>query len=449
MVLKLSVVAANRIAREVTDLVGDGCVVRRVDRRHDMLRAVAVHHRDHRTLKRLRGQMERPPAASVSGWAAQALERNVPVRLRRDEAAEAVGPLLDPSTTSVHGLNAVVAPLRLASGPIGIVVAFRGDAPYSCAEQQLVEHLARGFEDDEATDEGAERPPLLEQLSGDRLLDHLGAGVWTTDLWGVTTYVNEALCELVGLPSSTLIGAGMARHLEDPPEEVYGGHAGRSEARDHRLMGNDGTEAWVSVTCAPLVDAGGRRLGTVSTLTDVTRRKRAEVDLRLRAAAHETVSELAGLALAGADLDRLACDAAEATADLLGAEYAAVCDVDAERGFVVPRAVVGLDPALVGVAMPIGEHSIAAISIDEDEPFVVNDIRDLDLLEASELATTLGVRSTMCMPIGGGTGLIGASSPRPEAFAGRDMGFLRSLSGVLGGRWATLPYSMAAAVPVV
>ena len=129
------------------------------------------------------------------------------------------------------------------------------------------------------------------------------------------------------MPASELIGARMADYLDEEPAVIHARLNPTVERQDHRLVRCDGSEIWVSVISTPLSDAEGRRTGTISTLSEISERKRLEVDLRLRAAAHEAVAELAERALAGDDLDSLMERAALSAADILGAEFATIAEV--------------------------------------------------------------------------------------------------------------------------
>jgi PAS domain S-box-containing protein len=428
--------AAERAARAITDLVGDGCVVRIADRAEGALPAAAVEHRDSWRRDQLAALLALPGPSLASGWPGQALAKNLAFRLEHDQAMEAVA-CGGPEGGSVHA--AVVAPLRRGGKAIGTIVAVRdsADLPYSLREQQLIEELAlEGVEGIEAL------PGAVPEAS--RLLEHAAVGIWATDLNGVTTYVNEALCGLVGVPASEMLGETMGEYLDEEPQLIHARLSPTVERQDHRLLRPDGTEVWVSMTSTPLCDARGRRTGTVSTLAEISERKRLDVELRLRAAANEAVAELAERALAGDDLESLMRSAAASAAELLGAEYAAIADVGPTREEVVPRVVLGWEPSLVGRRIAIPENSVTELCLDAEEPVVIGDFEKIEAIRRGMLARRVNARSAVCVAIAGGAGVLAVTSPRAQAFSGYDVSFLRSIAAVLGSRWSVAPRPLAA-----
>ena len=431
---QMEVAVAQRTARAVTDAVGDGCIVRLVDNRRHALRAVAVDHRDPERREELGALLERPLLKLPGGWAGQALVKDLCFRVRHEAAAEAAGSNAgsgDPGGAPVHG--AVIAPLRADGEAIGVLVALRDsvDCPYTLHEQQLVEGLA---------DEGPggpfaafpEQPEPSEEPVGLRMLEQAPAGIWATDLAGKTTYVNAALCELVGLPSSSLVGTPITEYIDEEPELVHARLARQTEHRDHRLLCPDGHEVWVSVSSTALTDGHGRRQGTVSTLTEIGERKRLQVEARLSAAAHEAVAELA---LAAEQPGELARRAASLTADILAVDRTSVCEITPDRTALIPRAVVGWDERFVGQPLPLPDHCLGRLSLDDDEPVLVKDCHEAGELKPGGLIGEGDMRSAVCVRIGNGLGLISVHSHRVGAFAGRDLSFLRPLAALLASRW--------------
>jgi PAS domain S-box-containing protein len=435
---QMEVAVAQRTARAVTDAVGDGCVVRLVDDRLHALRTVAVDHRDPERREQLEALLEDPLLDLPGGWAGEALVKDLCFRVRHEAAAEAAGG--DSANggsegAAVHG--AVVAPLRSGGDAIGVLVALRdsADCPYTLHEQQLVEGLAD--EDHAGAPLAASAEPFdpSEDPVALRMLEQAPAGIWATDLAGRTTYVNAALCELVGLPSASLVDTPITEYLDEEPQLVHARLARQTEHRDHRLLRPDGQEVWVSVSSTALTDGHGRRRGTVSTLTEIGERKRLEVEARLRAAAHEAVAELAERALAAEQPGELARRAAALTADILAVDYVGVCEIAPDQTAVIPRAVVGWDERLVGERVPLPDHCLGRLSLDDGEPVVVKDYREAGELKPGGLVDDCALRSAVCVRIGDGLGLISAHSHRVGAFAGRDLSFLRPLAALLAGRW--------------
>ncbi|SFD77045.1 sensor histidine kinase [Massilia yuzhufengensis] len=108
-------------------------------------------------------------------------------------------------------------------------------------------------------------------------------GLRARDLEGRVTYVNRAFCEIVGLPAEEIVG-------KKPPMAYWAPEVvGESEERFRGVLsGNvipqfetmflraDGRRVPVLVFEAPLVDMDGKHTGYMSSVLDITDRKRAE-----------------------------------------------------------------------------------------------------------------------------------------------------------------------------
>ena len=125
-------------------------------------------------------------------------------------------------------------------------------------------------------------------------------GLRARDLEGRVTYVNRAFCEIVGHPAEELVG-------KKPPMPYWAPEAMAEYEERFRgvLAGNvtpqfetvfqrpDGVRVPVLVFEAPLVDADGRQTGWMSSILDITDRKRAEELNRQQQAKLEASARLA------------------------------------------------------------------------------------------------------------------------------------------------------------
>ena len=108
-------------------------------------------------------------------------------------------------------------------------------------------------------------------------------GLRARDLEGRVTYVNKAFCQMVGLPPEDLVG-------KKPPMPYWAPEAmGEYEERFAGVLAgtitpqfetvfqrSDGVRVPVLVFEAPLVDSRGRQTGWMSSILDITDRKKAE-----------------------------------------------------------------------------------------------------------------------------------------------------------------------------
>ena len=133
-----------------------------------------------------------------------------------------------------------------------------------------------------------------EQTFREAIENSVPSGIAVVDLEGRQTYVNPAFCAMVGWPEAELIGASPPFAFW-PPEEadritealskfLQGqAPAGGVELRFRR---KDGERFDVLIQITPLRDAFGNVTGWVSSVSDITERKRAEA----RLAAEHTIT---------------------------------------------------------------------------------------------------------------------------------------------------------------
>jgi two-component system sensor histidine kinase DctS len=108
-------------------------------------------------------------------------------------------------------------------------------------------------------------------------------GLRARDLEGRVTYVNRAFCEIVGLPPEELVGKKppmpywAPEVMADYEERFAGVLSGNITPQFETVFQRpDGVRVPVLVYEAPLVDADGRQTGWMSSVQDITDRKRAE-----------------------------------------------------------------------------------------------------------------------------------------------------------------------------
>ncbi len=125
-------------------------------------------------------------------------------------------------------------------------------------------------------------------------------GLRARDLEGRVTYVNRAFCEIVGHPAEELIGKKppmpywAPEAMADYEERFRGVLAGNITPQFETVFQRpDGVRVPVLVFEAPLVDADGRQSGWMSSILDITDRKRAEELNRQQQAKLEASARLA------------------------------------------------------------------------------------------------------------------------------------------------------------
>ena len=305
-----------RAARAGADMVGDACVVWRV-LDDGGLEPAATFHRDRRLRFALGAFMQQPPLAPGTRWPGQVASSGAPARVRRIR----LGELAVDTGIGMRRANALLAPIVADGRVIAVIAALRdsSEPEYSLREAVVLRRVGvrasgigarlggwrRGTDgtaadgldgdggagrnggssgEDHGGDDGGGEPPDGPDWTPPPswLMDHVGVGVWLADRHGVTTYVNNAMTELLGLPATEVVGRPMRDFLEDVPQMVRGEYCMDAERCDRRLTQPDGRHLWLEMISQPLVDDDGSRRGTVSTAVDVTERKKVELAARQR-----------------------------------------------------------------------------------------------------------------------------------------------------------------------
>jgi PAS domain S-box-containing protein len=118
------------------------------------------------------------------------------------------------------------------------------------------------------------------------LVETAQEGIWTIDTEWRTTYVNRYLTELLGYTPEEMRG----RHIFDfmDEEERPASHEAlvqevtdhKTVHRDRRFRRKDGTTLWTHIAATPMFDEHGRYTGSLAMVTDISRRREAEEQVR-------------------------------------------------------------------------------------------------------------------------------------------------------------------------
>ncbi|WP_332876268.1 two-component system sensor histidine kinase NtrB [Massilia sp. S19_KUP03_FR1] len=188
-------------------------------------------------------------------------------------ALDLPGAMVELATDSVKG-----APRLLPNLLVGSVIALALGLLVSLAT--LWRHIARTL-----AAEGALRQQMAFRTA---MENSLVTGLRARDLEGRVTYVNPAFCEMVGLPPDELLGKvppmpywapeAMAEYEQRFANVLAGNITPQFETV---FQHSSGRRVPVLVFEAPLVDSNGKQTGWMSSILDISDRKKAE-DLNRR-----------------------------------------------------------------------------------------------------------------------------------------------------------------------
>ncbi len=146
----------------------------------------------------------------------------------------------------------------------------------------------------------------VSEASYRAVVDHLSLVVFRTDAKGCLTFLNAAWSSLAGMPEGDALGQPLVLffHPEDRSTVAAlldrSGGAGPQLRQELRVLNRTRTYRWAEVEARPLADGSA---GCTGTLTDVTRRKLADLSIRASEEKLRALFELSPLGIALCRLD--------------------------------------------------------------------------------------------------------------------------------------------------
>ena len=111
-----------------------------------------------------------------------------------------------------------------------------------------------------------------------RIVHCADEGIWEIDALGFITFVNPRMAALLGCEIEALLEQPLVRFMDDEGRARFEAHdVRRAHAHGARaelkFVRRDGSALWTSAATTPLFDAGGRYLGALALVTDITRQR--------------------------------------------------------------------------------------------------------------------------------------------------------------------------------
>lgn len=127
-------------------------------------------------------------------------------------------------------------------------------------------------------------------------------GIWVVNSKGITTFVNRRMAEMLGYEQKEILGLTSFDFMFPEDREKIIANIDEERRKEHRqldlrLRRKDGEAMWALVTANPILDAQGKFAGSVGLLSDITKRKLVEEELRESEARFQSfMNNLAGFA---------------------------------------------------------------------------------------------------------------------------------------------------------
>ena len=250
---------------------------------------------------------------------------------------------------------------------------------------------------------------------------------------GRVTSANPAAERLLGVQ----VGDDVSRLAPDPPDawatlwSSARSSGGASAELDLRGPGERVLPAEVTLIALP-----GEDPAWGLTVRDLRQRRRADVDLRLRARQHAVVADLGELAVAGADLGALAQRAIEGLARSLAVDHAALWEPTSDGGALMLRCGVGWSLGQGGepLVVPAGRGSHVGYVLERGRTVTLPDLRAEHRFEADEVLRREGVVAGIGTPVGGASpwGVLAVYAGAHRDFLVEDAHLLQAVANLLG-----------------
>lgn len=110
-------------------------------------------------------------------------------------------------------------------------------------------------------------------------------GVWIIDREDQTTFVNNRMAEMLGYSVREILHRSFLDFTDEEGKTLAKTymerrHQGIEESCDFKFICKDGSDLWVMISTSPSFDGNGKYAGTLGMVTDITKRKLAELALR-------------------------------------------------------------------------------------------------------------------------------------------------------------------------
>jgi diguanylate cyclase (GGDEF)-like protein/PAS domain S-box-containing protein len=265
------------------------------------------------------------------------------------------------------------------------------------------------------------------------------------DLIAVTAFdgrllrASASFALILGYDPDTLAGRNVIEFVH--PDDLAAAHAVGDAVRagtavhgaTSRWRQADGSYRWIEWTAVAGPDETAYNIGR-----DVSERIAADAAQAARLRQQEALTEIARLATVEGDLTALLDRTCQIVAVALNVELCTVVELEENGEWL--RVVAGhhADPSIMALRGQIVQPRAGAPAgraIDTDQPVAMDDVSVIDGLALTPVHAALGIKGTLCAPVGGVEGPFGALSAlstRPRRYTDDEIAFLRVVAGIAG-----------------
>ena len=200
----------------------------------------------------------------------QSIDRLLPSRFRSGHAASRQGFVRNPQTRQMGQGRELFAVRRDGSEfpvEIGLTII----------------NLAQGVQVLASITDISERRKSEEVLCASeakyrRIVETAIEGIWQIDEYGITTFVNRQMAEMLGYRVDEMMGRSLFDFMDEEARltaklAVERRRQGVAEQQEFRFQRKDGEPIWTRISTNPFMDEAGRYIGALALVSDITQSK--------------------------------------------------------------------------------------------------------------------------------------------------------------------------------
>ncbi len=278
------------------------------------------------------------------------------------------------------------------------------------------------------------------------VVESLSEGIWVIDQDACTSFVNPRMAEMLGYAPEEMIGRPFSSFLSPSCSAAMQGRMNRRrdgtrEQYECEFIRKEGDFITALLIVSPFVGDTGEFRGSIAGVMDITERKRAEEELRIRNEQLMVLNQVISVSATSLSLAELLEESLEKTLELMGFHVGIVYMLDAER----KRALLQYQKGVPQSCMPRSRvikvhHWPFNFIFIAGQPRYIERQPDLNSIEASILQE-FDVSALACVPLIAESVVVGAvyaGSRTKKSFSREERTLLETIgkeigSGILKG----------------
>ncbi|WP_332448768.1 PAS domain S-box protein [Methanoculleus sp.] len=278
------------------------------------------------------------------------------------------------------------------------------------------------------------------------VVESLSEGIWVLDPDACTSFVNPRMAEMLGYAPEEMAGKPLASFLSPHGSATARIHFdcrrdGAREQYECEFVRKGGDCITGLVIASPFTDGSGAFRGSIAGVMDITERKCAEEELRVRNEQLMVLNQVISVSATSLSLGELLEESLEKTLNLMGLHVGIVYMLDPERKRALLQHQRGLSESCLARNRVIKVHHWPFNFIFiAGQPRYIERQSDLNSIEASILED-LGVSALACIPLIAESVVVGAvyaGSGEKDSFSREERTLLETIgkeigSGILKG----------------